>query len=679
DPPAPIRNAPADLQRVVAKCLAKDRDDRYHSIRDAALDLREWLRKQHDTGPIGGFIASPFRAQISIKKWITIAAIVVAIPFLAIVFFRDRAKQRASTVATATPPEQRSVRRVTSSGRASQVAISPDGRYLAYVTTEPKGAAVTLEQIETRSTLQIVAPMDAIYVALTFSRDGNYLYFARYDSGPIGNLYRVAILGGKPEKILADIDTRVTFSPAGDEFAFVRDDYNKATSMLVVASADGITERVLATFRISNKIWSPTWSPDGKSIVVAQRGRLISVAYPTGTIGRAAAQFSFDEVGNAIWTSSGTLIVTASTPDSDSRFRLWEIDPETSEGHPLTDALTEVVAPAISNDGKSIAALQVVRRANLFAVEGGDHARQLTSSGGAVNGMDTIAWLGDRVFYSSAADGAPDLWSLDVRTGEATRLTRERSWEIFPTASPDGQWIYFRVSTSTTESTIWRMRPDGSEKRRVTDGPRDSGFAISPDSKTIAWSSLDPKTNEWVLWSQPVDGGERKRLASRANVLEYVRFARDGKSIVFVGYADSHLRLYRIAAEGGAVETMTDKAATEPDITADGNTLACAYDYGNDAMNAPLGIINIADGKVTTMKTSGMRYRWRPHENQVTFVREDASTTQNIWLQAVRGGEPRQLTNFEEGAIAGYAWSPDGKRLVGTHVVDSKDVVMIRR
>ena len=46
---SPIResnpSAPAELQRIVRKCLAKDPADRYQSIRDVAIDLRDLIRE----------------------------------------------------------------------------------------------------------------------------------------------------------------------------------------------------------------------------------------------------------------------------------------------------------------------------------------------------------------------------------------------------------------------------------------------------------------------------------------------------------------------------------------------------------------------------------------------------------------------------------------------------------
>jgi serine/threonine-protein kinase len=43
-------SAPADLQRVVRRCLAKDPDERYQTIKDVAIDLKEARREIADTG-----------------------------------------------------------------------------------------------------------------------------------------------------------------------------------------------------------------------------------------------------------------------------------------------------------------------------------------------------------------------------------------------------------------------------------------------------------------------------------------------------------------------------------------------------------------------------------------------------------------------------------------------------
>jgi Tol biopolymer transport system component len=77
------------------------------------------------------------------------------------------------------------------------------------------------------------------------------------------------VLGGIPEKLVVDVDSPVTFSPDGQEFAFVR--LHEGRTDLRVVRSDGTGERLLASATMPRYISAegPCWSPDGKSIAVA--------------------------------------------------------------------------------------------------------------------------------------------------------------------------------------------------------------------------------------------------------------------------------------------------------------------------------------------------------------------------------------------------------------------------
>jgi hypothetical protein len=49
----------------------------------------------------------------------------------------------------------------------------------------------------------------------------------------------------------------------------------------------------------------------------------------------------------------------------------------------------------------------------------------------------------------------------------------------------------------------------------------------------------------------------------------------------------------------------------------------------------------------------------------------------NIWSQPLEGGPPKQVTDFQESLITGFAWSRDGKQLVCTRGVLMRDAVLI--
>ena len=87
-----------------------------------------------------------------------------------------------------------------------------------------------------------------------------------------------------------------------------------------------------------------------------------------------------------------------------------------------------------------------------------------------------------------------------------------------------------------------------------------------------------------------------------------------------------------------------------------------------------MAMIPVDGGDPKTMALKGSRFRFRGDD--VTYLHTDNGLT-NLWM--LDHGTPRRLTDFSEGSIVDYTWSKDGKRAVVTHVVDSSDVVVIRR
>jgi len=657
--PAPLDDAPPALQSIVNKCLAKNRDDRYQSIREVAADLRAWN---------AGGAPEPRTTRTTPRRMLplAIAALIATLPVLAFILFRNRPPQTAA---------QPAVRRITSDGRAAHVTISPDGRYVAYITSDAKGSTLWLEQLATGRTIVVVPPTTTgYYVGLTFSRDGEYLYFTRYDGVPLGKLYRVPILGGDPQPLVDDVDTRVAVSPDGAHLAFARDDYNRGTTSLLIANADGTNQHPLATSRLPDRLTSPAWSPDGNFIAAAQQAKLITIAFPRGEVRTIATSAHLDAFRGIAWPERDRIVTAATADESAGRFRLWSVDPSSGDTTAMTNELTDLYGPSISNDG-AVAALQVIRQANLFEVGSGGRVQQLTSGIGAGNGLTGVAWLGDRVVYASAADGKHDLWMMRGSEHDAARLTNDASFEARPATAPDGSAIFY-LSGSPENHAIWSVKPDGSERRQLTSGPRDGDFAISPDSKTLAWASLDAKKNTWGLWTMPVAGGAKRRIATSVSVLNDIRYAPDGKSILFTGYEKSTLLIYRVPATGGRAVAVTDARSRGASISPDGRTIACAYE-SNDVMRASLALIDTTSGKLTSMDLKASMFRWHPAGRAISFVREE-NGGMDLWLQPLDGTPARRLTHFSEGSIVEYAWNADGTRAVVAHVLDSADVVLMR-
>src|SRR6185369_9539477 len=146
-------------------------------------------------------------------------------------------------------PQRMKITRVTQSGNATNVAISPDGRYVAYVLREGEKQSLNVRQVATGSNVQVLPPDEVWIYSLTFTPDANYIDFVRSAKANFSDtfLYRLPVLGGTPQLAMqGGIDFGSSYSPDGTEFAFLR--YASSEKVGVwIAKADGSDQRILAS------------------------------------------------------------------------------------------------------------------------------------------------------------------------------------------------------------------------------------------------------------------------------------------------------------------------------------------------------------------------------------------------------------------------------------------------
>ncbi|MBY0497654.1 MAG: S9 family peptidase [Cyanobacteria bacterium] len=88
-----------------------------------------------------------------------------------------------------------------------------------------------------------------------------------------------------------------------------------------------------------------------------------------------------------------------------------------------------------------------------------------------------------------------EIWIGDAATGESRQVTNARKSSSLPAFSPDGAWLAF-VSDRDNKRQIYRIALGGGEAEKLTsveDGV--NNFAWSPDSKAIAYTSVDPQSD----------------------------------------------------------------------------------------------------------------------------------------------------------------------------------------
>jgi Tol biopolymer transport system component len=661
--PAPIEHP--ELQRIVGKCLVKDREYRYQSIRDVALDLRAISEPKPE---------APVETRRP-KRLTAFLLAMAAMAIISLVAWQVRVRMHA---AGDTPIAHSVLQRITTSGHVGHLAISPDGRFAAYtIADDDAGEGVWLQQIATGSRVTVVPPAPkTFYAGLAFSADGDHLIATRYEGTIYGSVIEIPILGGTPAKLIGDADTAVTPSPDGKQLAVTRDVLEKGESRLLVTARDGSHERVLTTLSLAEGAKSPAWSPDGKEIAVAHGQHVFAIDAASGAKRSIPLTGSHGAIRSVAWNAAGdALILSAVDERSAGHYQLLRADVATGAVTNLTDDGDEYTEPQVI--GGSIAAVQTKYQATLWSLTPGTPAAQLTRGLGTSDGLFGLTSTRDKhIIYTSSAGGTVDLWTANADGSDPRQLTNDERLKAHPVVTPDGTTIIYSSREHGT-SAIWRMNVDGSQPRQIASAPVIYDFAVAPDGKRIIYSSGNDTSNRASLQSVSIEGGTPSLITTAGPYLMWLQFTPDGRTIIFSALEDKAVKMFKVAIGGGPVTKLFDGPGHDAAVSPDGTLIAFASGVMDDA-GAKLIVLSL-DGRTPPHlpDLTARIFRWTPDGKGVAYVKRNGRQ-ENLFIQPLTGSPTQQLTNFTDGSIASYEWSPDGQRIVLTHYLQTRDVVLTK-
>ena len=535
------------------------------------------------------------------------------------------------------------ITRVTATGKATHAAISPDGNYIVHSMADAGKQSLWVRQTATGSNVQIVPPADVVYQGITFSHDGNYVFLVSREVGAgTGYLARVPVLGGTPVKLVTDVDSPVTFSPDGQQMAFIRQNPPKKTSGLWLANADGSSDHRIA-MRQSPESFAggPAWSPDGKDIACAIRGIESGVAYLTVVAVSVAdgdqkaftsRRWHSASIGRLAWSGENSLIMNVAEQHGVNNAQIWHLSYPGGEAQPLTHDLNNYEDVGLTRDSAALVTVQSERQTNVWIAPDGDarRARQLTSGKG--NDGENICWTPQgKIVYDSKVSGTQDIWVMDASGADQKQLTNDPHSDREPTISPDGRYIVF-ISARSGTAQVWRMNADGSNTKQLSNvDSRGTRPIITPDGKWVIFGGFGN------AWKVPIDGGEAERF---------------GKVVLAIA-PDGHLANWVIEAD-------TDRSSRQ------------LLGIGRLGDDSPPQSFEMPQ---TTSFSAGLQ--WRTDGRAVFYV-DTPGGVSNIWSYPLDGGKPKQITNFQSDSIFRFAFAPDGKQLAVTRGTNTSDVVLIK-
>ena len=586
DPPpvSSLRHrAPPALDRVVRKCLAKDPDARWQTVRDLVDELK-WIAEGVDGLPVAVAPSRRWRAIAAAIAVVAVAAATVA----ATVFLRGSARDRepegaqvrfwisppngagfargadttflalspdgtelATVVADAAagsgtesgriwlrPTSALDARPVTGTDGARSVFWSPDGRSLAFFTEDK------LKQIDLASeTVLTVCDATGRRSTGTWGSDGRILF----TSGTGETILSVPAAGGIPMVAVRRDESRgqssiqwPSFLSDGQRFVYVvrlRD----GSRQLMLTEADHPARPVLSL--ASNAEWVGA----GYFVFARREGTLMAQRFDLDA-GRIvgdpfliaqSVDYAFGS-GRAMFTASRNADVVAYQPQQLQRM-IW-LDRAGKEIAAVAQPAQDYGRLRLSPDGHDLlfSRMQVGSGSHdLWKLDlRRDVEDRLTADPGSDLGS---VWLsGGRAvaFSADRASPPPHVFRKDLTTGEEEQWLPAGKFQLVDDVSPDGATLIFSELASRNHWELWFLRTGASHERSPVRRSPSTGIdaRYSPDGRFVSFTSGDSGASE--VYVVPVSKGATVRVSAMGGTT--ARWSRDGRELFYLA-ADGEL------------------------------------------------------------------------------------------------------------------------------------------
>ena len=689
EPTPPVRLNPVvapELELIIKKAMEKDRDLRYQSAAEMRADLKRLKRDtssgKHATssfpvaaatqtsvapasGSIPTVVAAPAHSSGSsviasaAKEHKFSAAAIVAIVLLLLVgtgfgirsFFARNAPR---------PFAQYAISQATTSGTATFAAISPDGKYLMFTKRENGMESLWLRNIPTSSDTQVVSPSPNPFASLSFSPDGNYLYFrqAGDKTGLYDLLFRAPVLGGTPKLLGRDIDSQPVFSPDGQRMVYLRcnnPEPNKCRWLS--ANIEGADEQILAIRSIETGVPAGlSWSPDGKRIAFSYSFGGTKSNVPAFDVANKQEAPMFDlpdkRVTEVQWTPNGRGLVAAFT-DKASNFTRGQIGyfsyPD-GKFEPITNDTNNYSTVSVSGDGKILATIQShrVSEIDLLPPTGGAIAARIPGIESLLRRTSGVAWLNDSELVIATSTG---LVRVAVDGSKQTEVFNDEHVAVAgPAGCGNGRYIVFYMLDyqGNAAGRLFRIDSDGTNLKQLTDGQSDGIPICAPNGKWVFF--YDSKSHDWKR--VPLDGGPAETLQPT--------LPKGSPKFPITG----------VSADERLIATFT----TIPERGTNAYTNEVAI-FKTDSLSSPYLVLK-TDPRIKV--ASGGFPHFTNDGRALLYTITDDKNVDNGFVQPLDGKPGHQLTQFSTDNILGFGYSPDGKKLITGRGHVESDVILIR-
>jgi serine/threonine protein kinase/Tol biopolymer transport system component len=513
-PVAPVRlnpDIPAELERIISKCLEKDQDLRYQHASEIRSDLKRLKRDtaSRDFSAVAGHTPRPRtvgamtgRTRSLRLRWLAAFAGVLVLAAGVFAYF---------SVRPLPPPKVSDYVQITHDGEAKTLVGTDGSRlYLGMGTTTSRSIAQV--SISGGEPVRIPAA-SAATIPLSVSQDGAELLVNEFQgTGGIGQFWSLPILGGSPRQL-------------GN-----------------VVGIDG------------------SWSPDGRMLVYARRNELF-LARSDGTESRKLLSLIGDSYSMA-WSLDGSQLRFNVVDSKTGESSLWEVSAQGTNLHPLLPGWHNPAHECCGKwtaDGKyfvfqSYHQIWALPDRRGFFRQSADKPVKLTDSPLSLSAP--IPSKDGKKLFVIGKTSRGELLRCDSKSGRFTPFLSGSSIEDV-SFSKDGQWIAY---VSYPEGILWRSKADGSEKVRLSHPPLFAALPRwSPDGKQVAFYNWVPGAPVKV-YLVSADGGSPQQLLPEDPEPQWdPNWSPSGDRIAFSGApADTNSTIRVVDLKTHQISTLPD-------------------------------------------------------------------------------------------------------------------------
>ncbi len=575
---------PAQIRRLLERCLQKDANRRLQSIGDARIALQEWLEN-----PNAETAVAPEAARRS--PWLLAAGVAAGVAV--------GVALGATLLGGDNQPEllRRFEINVSEQGLFSRlgsgIVVSSDGSQIAY-TTGQEGQTQSL----------VLRPLDRFQETVLasgegaagpyhpfFSPQGDWLGYVTP-----GELKKISTSGGAPITLAAvDRSRGAAWGPDGT-IVFSRSVFTE----LSLISAAGGDPRPLTTLDEEageqSHRW-PQWLPGGKAVLfssLAKGGQFVFedaaievVVVETGerkVVHRGGYYPRYVPTGHILYIHEGTLFAL----------------PFDAKRLEATGSQIPVLEGLETNPGQGSAQYAVSDTGLLVYLEGGNELEPFPIVWVDREGRTEVLWSepgiygnprlspdGGRLAVSVQRGPNWDVWVYDLERDVATRITFGEAYEADPVWSPDGRWIAFEGEIDGVDG-IFRKRTDGTGDAEVLLEPGKHTFPApqswSPDGRHLAMQSAG-EGGQTDIWIVPLDEdgspGEAEAFARTPFTEDGPSFSPDGRWLAYNSSETGRPEVFVASfPPGGGKWQVSDGGGTQARWSRDGRELFFRTDEG---------------------------------------------------------------------------------------------------